>query len=312
MLRSVNIKAFVVAFCCIFPFSGMMAQTGTIEIFSEEGDNFTLFINAKIVNDTPQTNVLYPGLKQGMHAFKIEFENPEKEAFIQSVFVNENKKAVYMIKKREISEFESDVRKFGKNIKKFLDGDSSKTEDEKIHFYLKLYTQTDIVKDTLNSDTIPSDSSAQETAVKVDRSFTSEGTDNDSSITATITIADNTPDNNTTEIKSTDHDSTATQTETKVLKTADQAVMTDIINDLKSETFEDDKLEAAKEYTENYIFTSAQLKQMIVLFDFENSKTELVKAAYPNLSDPENIEIVFDTYEFESSKDELRDWLKQQ
>ncbi len=51
---------------------------------------------------------------------------------------------------------------------------------------------------------------------------------------------------------------------------------------------------------EQYLST-AQLRELLACFDFESTRLEMARYAYPHLSDPENVALVFDAFEFESS-----------
>lgn len=49
--------------------------TGSVTIFSEDGDRFTLILNGEMINDTPQTNLRVEDLNQPYYNAKIKFEN---------------------------------------------------------------------------------------------------------------------------------------------------------------------------------------------------------------------------------------------
>jgi hypothetical protein len=54
----------------------------------------------------------------------------------------------------------------------------------------------------------------------------------------------------------------------------------------------------------NY-FTTAQLKQLLGLFNFESNKLELAKLGYDKVVDQSNYYTLSDMFSFNSSKDEL-------
>jgi Domain of unknown function (DUF4476) len=49
--------------------------TGSVTIFSEDGDKFTLILNGEIINDIPQSNLRVEVLNQPYYNAKIKFEN---------------------------------------------------------------------------------------------------------------------------------------------------------------------------------------------------------------------------------------------
>ncbi len=59
-------------------FTSLFAQnslTGSVTIFSEDGDKFTLILNGEMINDVPQSNLRVEDLNQPYYNAKIKFEN---------------------------------------------------------------------------------------------------------------------------------------------------------------------------------------------------------------------------------------------
>ena len=74
---------------------------------------------------------------------------------------------------------------------------------------------------------------------------------------------------------------------------------------LSNESFDNTRLIIARQViTDNY-FTVAQVKEMVGLFSFDNSKLNLAKAAYKKTIDKGNYFMINDAFSFSSSKDEL-------
>jgi Domain of unknown function (DUF4476) len=59
----------------IFISNAQTAATGSVTIFSEDGDKFTLILNGEIINDVPQSNLRVEDLNQPYYSAKIKFEN---------------------------------------------------------------------------------------------------------------------------------------------------------------------------------------------------------------------------------------------
>lgn len=74
---------------------------------------------------------------------------------------------------------------------------------------------------------------------------------------------------------------------------------------LRKESFDDTKQNMAKEViTANY-FSAAQVKEILMQFNFDDSKLEIAKFAYKNTVDKGNYYLVNDAFTFSTSKDEL-------
>jgi len=83
----------------------------------------------------------------------------------------------------------------------------------------------------------------------------------------------------------------------------------DAVNSVSSKDFEDSKLTIAKQITGSNCLTAAQVKRMMGAFDFEDSKLEYAKFAYGKTFDVGNYYKLNDAFEFESSIDELNEYI---
>ena len=80
---------------------------------------------------------------------------------------------------------------------------------------------------------------------------------------------------------------------------------------LRKEWFENNRLTSAKFIIERNNFTSVQVKELMLLFTFENNRLEIAKAAYRKAIDKNNYYIVNDALTFSSSKDDLARFIRQ-
>ena len=60
---------------------------------------------------------------------------------------------------------------------------------------------------------------------------------------------------------------------------------------------------------ESYYFTVAQAKQLIQLVSSETNRLQLAKAAYGNITDPENFTLMYDVLSSQSSKNDLSNYV---
>jgi hypothetical protein len=80
-------------------------------------------------------------------------------------------------------------------------------------------------------------------------------------------------------------------------------------NTIKKESFENSKLETAKQITATNWLCVSQIMQICKLFSFENSKLEYAKFAYRSCVDKNNYYQLNDVFSFSASKDELRNFI---
>ncbi len=85
-------------------------------------------------------------------------------------------------------------------------------------------------------------------------------------------------------------------------------------NDLKrsinSKTFEESKMTIAKQVVSNACLFAGQVRELMQLFTFENSRLDLAKVAYDHTYDIGNYYKVNDAFTFESSIDELNEYIE--
>lgn len=80
---------------------------------------------------------------------------------------------------------------------------------------------------------------------------------------------------------------------------------------IASKSFEDSKLTIAKQIVNTNCLTSAQVRELCDQFDFEDTKLEFAKYCYGYTYDIGNYYMVNDAFTFESSIDELNNYINQ-
>ena len=75
---------------------------------------------------------------------------------------------------------------------------------------------------------------------------------------------------------------------------------------IESKSFESTKQQIALGAISNSYFTSEQIRQMLNVFTFESTKIEVAKNAYDRVIDPEKFYVVYNSFTFESSIDNLQ------
>lgn len=79
---------------------------------------------------------------------------------------------------------------------------------------------------------------------------------------------------------------------------------------IESKSFESSKLQIAKQALTGNTFSSAQVTELLMLFDFESTKLEFAKHAYHKVADKQNFYLVNNAFSFASSIDELNQYIK--
>jgi hypothetical protein len=74
---------------------------------------------------------------------------------------------------------------------------------------------------------------------------------------------------------------------------------------ITKENFETNRMTSAEQIISGNYFTTAQLKQLLRLFNYENNKLRLAKLGYNKVVDQDNYYSLSDMFSFNSSRDEL-------
>jgi len=75
-------------------------------------------------------------------------------------------------------------------------------------------------------------------------------------------------------------------------------------------SFEETKKELVISAIDNNYFTSAKVKEILGLFDYDNTKLEVAKYAYKKTCDRKNYFVVYDVFTFESTISELKKYIE--
>jgi Domain of unknown function (DUF4476) len=80
---------------------------------------------------------------------------------------------------------------------------------------------------------------------------------------------------------------------------------------LRREWFENTRLATAKQIIDQNYFTSQQVKEMVLLFTFENNRLDIAKYAYGKTVDKGNYFLMNDAFAFNSNKEKLSEYIRE-
>ena len=80
---------------------------------------------------------------------------------------------------------------------------------------------------------------------------------------------------------------------------------------LRREWFENSRVETAKQIIDRNSFTSQQVKEMVLLFTFENNRLDIAKYAYGKTVDKGNYFMLNDAFTFNNNKEALKEYIRQ-
>ncbi|MFM7024123.1 MAG: DUF4476 domain-containing protein [Flavobacteriales bacterium] len=90
----------------------------------------------------------------------------------------------------------------------------------------------------------------------------------------------------------------------------DDVDFNDAKSSISSKPFEDSKMTVAKQITENNCLSTSQVKQIMGLFTYEETKLEFAKFAYSHTVDKNKYYKINDAFTYSTSIDELQEYIK--
>jgi hypothetical protein len=79
---------------------------------------------------------------------------------------------------------------------------------------------------------------------------------------------------------------------------------------ISKENFDTSRMPMAQQVIDQNYFTAEQVKQLLPLFSFESNKLEMAQRLYGRTIDPQNYFIIYDVFDFSSTKDKLLEYVK--
>lgn len=89
----------------------------------------------------------------------------------------------------------------------------------------------------------------------------------------------------------------------------DKASFEQMKQTIARESFDNTRLKMAKQFVSTNYFNTAQVKDLLTLFSFDDSKLELAKFAYDFTTDKGNYLLLTDAFAFSSNKDALLNYI---
>lgn len=318
------------------------AQNANAVVFSENGDKFTLVLNGEKQNATPQTNVKLSNLTNDFYMARIDFEDATLPDFTEKNFaVHKGYEVTYVIKTNKKGEFvlrfqgEAELSSASANSPAKSDDikivDYAHTEEEEEKTPAKTSTTTTTQPAVSGSTTTTTTTTTVKPTngekvnvnmnvggVNMGINMNIEGMDSEMEVEETTTTTVKTTSSNTTSTTSTPAPKNTTRQEVVVTEKTpvgcsrpmDTSSFTSAKGSISSKGFDDTKLSTAKQAVKANCMSVAQIKEVMGLFGFEETKLEFAKYAYDFCTDKNNYYMVGDAFSFSSSTDELNEFIE--
>jgi hypothetical protein len=316
------------------------AQNANAVVFSENGDKFTLVLNGEKQNAAPQTNVKLSNLTNDFYMARIDFEDATLPDFTEKNFavhkgyevtyvIKTNKKGEYVLRFQGESEISTGAAVKSDEIKIV---DYAHTDEEEVIAPSKTSTTTSTTKPAVSGSTTTTTTTTTVKptngekvnvnmnvgGVNMGINMNIEGMDGEMEVEETTTTTVKTTSSNTTTTTSTPAPKTTTRQEVVVAERTpvgcsrpmDASSFGSAKGSISSKGFDETKLSTAKQAVKANCMSVAQIKEVMGLFGFEESKLDFAKYAYEFCTDKNNYFMVGDAFSFSSSTDELNEFIE--
>ena len=319
----------------------IQAQYSNAIFFSENGERFHVILNGINYSENAETNVKVLGLNAQTYNVRVIFSDTALGVITDKIYMDYGKEKTYNVKLRKIGETEKSLKKIQQNLLTTQKKETTEAKIEEINktsekYVLRLLSVTEIETPAPEQKSTQQSNQKQTQPAKAQSSVDVATTHHSSSTTTTVKNAPPAQSNANVSfnlnVGGTGSHSESTSTTVTTSGTANTAqtnvyempgyngpvgcpwpmTQQDFLsakNSIASKNFEDSKLTMAKQIMNTNCLFSSQVKEIMLLFSFEGTRLDLAKYGYGYTFDIGNYYKVNDAFTYESSIDELNEYI---
>ena len=291
----------------VFAAQPLSAQ-GELEVFSELGETFTLYVNQMKQNAAPAPRVEVKDMQAGFYQVRVDFEDPSLADFAQNnVGIENGTHSTFIVKLNRKGEYVLRMNGYAP-----MANTPSSMPPPAGH---------DAGSGDVGTVTAPANGQAT-MSVQANGGSSTESVSMNVNLGNMMEAAAGALGNVNVNVTTT---TTSTTTSTgnwgggwddepaaEPAAPAGPVAMSsmdfnDYLNAIRSKTFEDSKLSTAKAPLSGNYLTAKQIKQVMQVFTFEDTRLEFAIFAHSRCVDPSNYYQVYDAFEFELTIDDLQE-----
>jgi hypothetical protein len=307
-------KKLTLLLCLFLLTEGLEAQNSNLIVYNNEGHKFYVILNGIRQNIDPETNVKITQLEQPYYKLKIIFDDERLPSLDKNIALEPNTETVAAI----IQNRKGDYTLRWQSSVPIAEAPAPAT-NQKTYSYTnttptatttttQVNTTTQQNKDNINinanEDNVKVNVNVDGYGLNININADDANAQSTTTSTTTTTTYSSVQDNNVVYVEEESPRKGGcpvpiTYSEFQRLKTS-----------VESKTFEDSKLTVAKQFIASNCLYARQVKELMELFTYEDSKLTIAKYAYTYTHDPQNYYLLNDAFTFESSIEELDNFLK--
>lgn len=277
-----------------------------VVIYSDNGENFTLFLNNIQQHEFPTNNVVTTGLTANAYGLKIVFENPNKEPLKKTLYLpNESVELTFKI-----------IEKKGKSKLRLVNQNRlapmyEPTPNRPVIVYspTPIFTQTTTTTSTTVGNDNPDNVSVGISVGGVNMDVNVNTNNSNSGVTYSETTTTTTTTTTTGGVVEDHYIMDGYDGPYGCPWPMHEADFNEALHTIASKDWDDTKLSIAKQVVRANCLFADQVREIVKLFDWEDKKLEFAKFAYDYTYDTGNYFKVAQTFEWESSVEELNEYI---
>jgi len=293
-------------------------QNTNLVFFSEQGQQFYIILNGIQQNVNPETNVRVTNLIQPYYKVKVKFADGITADIDKTLNFNQGTETTYSIKSSNKGEI---VLRWMSEVP--IEQAPRPMAGQQVIVYhstpVTTTTQTTVIS---NTTTNPNNSDQMNVGINVN-----DPANGGANINMNINVNETGMNTQTQSTTTTTYSSTTTTSgNVGTVGTVQQsgyvmpgyngnvgcngypmseARFNEVVQSIQAKNFDDSKLTMAKQVINTNCMTSSQVKRLMLLFSFEDTRLDLAKYAYGYTHDIGNYYQLNDAFTFESSIEEL-------
>lgn len=296
------------------------AQTSELAIFSDDGRSFQLYVNGKLQNTVPASNVVASDIRGEGCVVRIVFDAATDDAFTKPVIlstgnshaisIQKNKKGQYTLKMAGVSpltQTKTPVLAQSRVETSESSGTAPSTAQKASAQSTTATTrQTTVSESGMPAENISLGVSVPGSGINVSFNVGQTGVQANSTV-STYSSTVTTTSNTTTSSTATPDDVAPTVVVDCQLTTGSY---NNLVRSIQEKPYEDTKFSTARLGIKGKCVTVDQVAGLVRLFNYEDTRLDFAKYAYDFVSDIDEYYRVADAFNFEATKGDLLEFIE--
>lgn len=305
-----------------------LAQPAALKVFSD-GELFLVSIDGKKINNKPEASVTAFDITAENIRVLVTLPNQNNLAIKQSVMVRPGELMKLLVKQtgkgKWVTRYQgesplpqkNEVVQESENLET-VNINAASAPSEQVQIKTNVNEKTGSVTTTVNASDAGNDVSINASFDGNDLNVAVSEPSTTTTTTITTTTGGNMTGNATVTISTATSETVSSSVDGQVVEVAEGCTPMGSVDfssaksSISSKTFEDSKITMAKQIIKANCLKSEQVKQIMKMMGYEDSRLEIAKFAYPYCYDKNNYYKVNDAFQFELTIDELNEFIEAQ